>query len=167
MTTMGDIPELLAGLGTTPKILREFVRTIPRERLDLRRGEGFWTIAEHVSHLAQVQQMLLDRFRRFVQEEHPVFIPFIPGREEDGPSTPPRLDTEESLHLFEQCRSQQLALLRSAGGDIWQRTASHPEYAHYSLYILTRHVLMHDHWHMYRMEELWLTKDAYLTSLEG
>jgi len=27
---------------------------------------------------------------------------------------------------------------------------------------LERHILMHDHWHMYRMEELWLTRDAYL-----
>jgi hypothetical protein len=26
---------------------------------------------------------------------------------------------------------------------------------------------MHDHWHMFRMEELWLTRDAYLTRLEG
>lgn len=42
-----------------------------------------------------------------------------------------------------------------------------PEYALYSLFILARHILMHDHGHIYRMEERWLTRDAYLTKLEG
>lgn len=165
MKTMADIPDLLAGLRTTPRILREFVRTIPQERLDLRRGEGFWTITEHILHLAQVQRMLLERFQRFLKEEHPVFIPFIPGKEEEKPVSPAPPDTDAALQQFEQYRGRQLDLLESADKEIWQRTASHPEYDQYSLYILARHVLMHDHWHMYRMEELWLTKDAYLTRL--
>jgi len=163
---MADVPDLLAGLRTTPRILREFVRTIPKDRLDLRRGEGFWTIAEHVIHLAEVQQMLLDRFQRFMKEEHPVFIPFLPGKAEEGAAAPARPNMADALPQFEQYRSKQLSLLENADSEIWQRTASHPEYDQYSLYILTRHVLMHDHWHMYRMEELWLTKDAYLTRLE-
>jgi hypothetical protein len=25
---------------------------------------------------------------------------------------------------------------------------------------------MHDFWHMYRIEELWLTRDGYLTKVE-
>ena len=49
----------------------------------------------------------------------------------------------------------------------WEKTATHPEYEQYSLIILARHILMHDHWHMYRMEELWLTRDEYLTILTG
>jgi hypothetical protein len=40
----------------------------------------------------------------------------------------------------------------------WQKTAIPPEYENDSLYILTRHTLMHDHWHMCRMEGLWLTR---------
>lgn len=165
MTTMLDIPELLAGLRATPGILREFVNTIPENKLDLRRGDGFWTISEHVTHLAQVQHMLLDRFNRFMNEERPEFIPFIPCKGEDQPAIPARTDIDSALRQFEQYRNKQLALLEKADIGIWQRTASHPEYDQYSLYILTRHVLMHDHWHMYRIEELWLTKDAYLTRL--
>lgn len=165
MTTKADIPEILAGLKATPKILRELLRTIPQERRALKRGEGFWSITEHVAHLAQVQQMLLERFQRFMREEHPEFIPFIPGKEEGGPP-PAGLDTDAALQQFEEYRSKQLTLLESADSDIWQRIASHPEYDQYSLYILTRHALMHDHWHMYRIEELWLTKDAYLTRLD-
>jgi hypothetical protein len=58
------------------------------------------------------------------------------------------------------------ASLEAADGSTWQKTGIHPEYELYSLSILGRHILMHDFWHMYRIEELWLTRDAYLTKLE-
>jgi hypothetical protein len=160
-----DIPDLLEALRRTPKILSQFVQTIPQSKLDLRRGEGFWTVAEHVSHLAQVQPMLLERIERFMAEEHPEFAPYLPGGAKDEPDTPPRMSMESALDQFALCRTRQLLLLEGADAITWKKTANHPEYDAYSLYILTRHVLMHDHWHMYRMEELWLTKDAYLTKL--
>ena len=163
---MQDIPDLLAGLRRTPKIFNEFVKTIPESRLNLRRGEGFWTIAEHVSHLAEVQPMLLMRFQRFMQEEHPQFVPFIPTKDGDEPAVPASLSMTEALLQFEESRTKQLVLLENAAPGMWQRFATHPEYDQYSLYILARHVLMHDYWHMYRIEELWLTKDSYLTRLE-
>jgi len=142
------------------------VNTIPESRLNLRRGDGFWTVAEHVSHLAQVQPMLLERFQRFIQEEHPEFVPYIPGGGQGEPGPPPRMSMAAAIERFTRTRHQQLVLLEGAGDSIWRRTATHPEYEAYSFYILTRHTLMHDFWHMYRIEELWLTGDAYLTRLE-
>ncbi len=163
---MRDIREMLGALRQTPKILSEFVKTIPEDKLDLRRGEGFWTIAEHVSHLAQVQPMLLKRFERFMNEDHPEFVPYIPGNDKEEPDTSPRMSIGSALDQFASYRQRQLRLLESANDVTWRRTATHPEYEAYSLYMLTRHVLMHDYWHMYRMEELWLTRDAYLTRVE-
>jgi hypothetical protein len=165
-TMMQDLPDLFDGLRRTPKILNGFVSSIPENKLNLRRGDGFWTIAEHVIHLAQVQPMLLQRFHRFMHEEHPQFIPYSPPKGGAEPVAPTTLTMPAAILQFEQFRTQQLLLLENAGAGIWQRQATHPEYEEYSLYILTRHVLMHDHWHMYRMEELWLTKDSYLTRLE-
>lgn len=162
---MQDIPDLLEGLRRSPAILAAFVTSIPENKLDVRRGAGFWTIAEHASHLAQVQPMMLERFTRFMNEEHPEFVPYIPGEDEDEAQTPERMMMADAIELFAKYRREQLLLLERAGDSVWQRMATHPEYAHYSLYILSRHILMHDHWHMYRMEELWLTKDAYLTTL--
>ena len=163
---MQDRSDLLEGLSRTPGILAQFVKSIPEERLDLRRGEDFWTIAEHVSHLAEVQPMLLDRFERIINEEHPEFVPYIPGDAEDQPDTPARLTMTDALDQFALYRDKQLMLLKSADDRIWQKSATHPEFDQYSFYILARHMLMHDYWHMYRMEELWLTKDNYLTALE-
>ena len=162
---MQNIRDLLEGLKRTPKILSEFVKTIPEGKMDLRRGEGFWTVAEHVSHLVQVQPMLLDRFQRFINEDRPEFVPYIPGSGKDEPDTPPRMNMTAALVQFAQYRNKQLELLESADDITWRKTATHPEYENYSLYILTRHTLMHDFWHMYRIEELWLTRDAYLTKL--
>jgi len=133
--------------------------------MHLRRGEGFWTIAEHASHLAQVQPMLLGRLQRFMDEDQPEFVPYIPGADE-AEDRPPLMDQNIALESFAIHRQNQVELLERANQADWQKTGSHPEYEHYSLYILARHILMHDHWHMYRMEELWLTRDAYLTKLE-
>jgi hypothetical protein len=163
---MQDTRDQLEALRRTPKILFEFVKTIPPDKLDLRRGEGFWTIAEHVSHLAQVQPMMLNRFERFMNEDHPEFVPYIPGKSDEEPDNPPQMDIASALDQFAEYRNKQLLLLESADDVSWEKTATHPEYETYSLYILTRHVLMHDYWHMFRMEELWLTRDAYLTRLE-
>ena len=33
----------------------------------------------------------------------------------------------------------------------------------YNFEIVLNHILFHDYWHMYRIEELWLTKDEYLS----
>lgn len=163
---MQDIPDLLDGLRRSPRILSEFVENIPENKLDERRGTGFWTIAEHVSHLAQVQPMLFDRFDRFMNEDLPEFIPYLPDDGEDEADTPERMNIFSAHEQFAQYRNKQLMLLENTSDVIWHKTAKHPEYEQYSLYILTRHTLMHDHWHMYRMEELWLTKDVYLTKLE-
>lgn len=162
---MKDIVDLLEGLKRTPRVLSTLVETISQERLDLRRGEGFWTIAEHVSHLARAQPMLLERLERFLDEQHPRFVPYIPGAGEEEPDTPFRMAIGDALAQFADYRNKQVALLEMAHEEVWQRTATHPEYEHYSFYILVRHILMHDHWHMYRVEEIWLTRDDYLTAL--
>jgi uncharacterized damage-inducible protein DinB len=163
---MRDIPDLIEGLRRIPGILSEFMKTIPDDKMNRRRGDDFWTISEHLSHLAQVQPMLLERVQRFLDEEHPEFVPYIPGADEDEADTPEVLAVSDALDQFARFRSGQLSLLKDATESIWHREAIHPEYDRYSFHILVRHILMHDYWHMYRMEELWLTKDAYLTRLD-
>ncbi len=163
---MKDKQSLLDGLAQAVTILSEFVATIPPDKMDLRRGEGFWTLNEHVSHLADVQPMLYERLERFVAEAAPVFVPFMPDEDDQADSGPPNMPKDAALTQFADYRQRQLDLLEQAESGTWQKTATHPEYAHYSFYILVRHILMHDHWHMYRMEELWLTHDEFLTELQ-
>jgi uncharacterized damage-inducible protein DinB len=162
---MQERRHLVEGLSRTPAILSEFVKTIPEAKFNVRRGEGIWTIAEHVSHLAEVQPMLLERFQRFMNEDRPEFIPYIPKDDQDTSDKPLPMGVSTALEQFAQFRTKQVALLESADDSVWQKTAIHPEYELYTFRILVRHALLHDYWHMYRMEELWLTRDAYLTTM--
>lgn len=160
---MNDIQHIIDGLRQSPQVLSGLVKSIPEQRLDVRRGEGFWTIAEQVSHLAEVQPMLLGRFQRFLEENNPEFIPYIPPSGDSGPVNPQRMDMAVALAQFTEYRKKQLTLLEEVDTDAWQKTGIHPEYEFYSIHILARHTLMHDYWHMYRIEELWLVRDTFLT----
>ena len=162
---MQNIQELLDGLSKAPQVLWAVVATIPAQRINRRRKEGYWTIGEHISHLALVQPLLLERLERFMKEERPEFVPYIPGSDEPTSDSPPIMATDAALSQFSEQRHLQIELLNRVDDAIWQKEALHPEYEQYSFYILVRHILMHDYWHMYRMEELWLTRDSYLTKL--
>lgn len=160
-----DIAAILRGLEDSPVILAALVREIPGDRLHVQRRHGFWSLAEHVAHLAQVQPMLLERVRRILGEDNPEFVPFFPIPDENT-KKPPVPPVADSLERFRSGRAAMLTLLKQARPEDWQRPARHPEYERYGLAVLARHVLLHDHWHMYRMEEVWLTTEAYLQGPE-
>jgi uncharacterized damage-inducible protein DinB len=93
---------------------------LPENKLNRRRGAGNWTIAEHASHLAQVQPMLLERLQLFLGEDRPKFVPYIPGDAEEEEKTP-EMETKAALAEFPQCRQQHLALLEKADDVAWQK----------------------------------------------
>lgn len=152
---------ILEDLSHSPKILRDLVMGISPSALKERRIPGKWSIHEHVCHLADVQQMLLKRFEKFKAERNPEFIPFLPGKTSPDDYLM-EMDLEKSLDDFQSLRENQLTIIGSYTAEDWENEGHHPEYAHFNPEILARHVLMHDHLHMYRIEELWLTNTDFL-----
>jgi hypothetical protein len=155
------VEELLACLEKTPAILKDLVESVPKTpswRLKERLVEGKWSIHEHACHIVSAQPMLTERAMRFIEEEHPSFKSFIPGK-----TTPPdellNMDLDRKLAEFPGLRNKFIELVRSAPAEAWEKSAGHEEYSEYTFYIMLRHILTHDHLHMYRMEELWLTRD--------
>lgn len=146
-------------------ILKRFVLLIPENNLHVRRGEGFWTVYEHVHHLALVQPMLFRRIRQFVKEEHPLIHAFTPNPEEDKKQDAPLKPVNELLESFASWRGKQVELIQSCSDDVWQRVGEHPEYDQYPFEVLISHILAHDGFHLYRVEELWLVKDQSLAKL--
>jgi hypothetical protein len=108
-----------------------------------------------------VQPILYGRLEGFLREEQPEITPYVPPKE-PGSGAPRPKSTEELLELFERWRLRQIDLIGSAAPEVWNRRAVHPEYESYSFEILVRHIVLHDHTHMYRMEELWLLTDKAL-----
>lgn len=158
------VKELLQTLEAAPAVLAELVRTVPRERLEIHRKPHFWTIRDHVSHLAGVQPMLTKRLERFRDEAEPSFVPYLPSEEEPAEEVRP-LEVDAALAAFAEGRKRQIELIAALPAEVWGRRGVHPEFELYTPSILVRHIAMHDHWHMYRIEELWITRDEYLTEL--
>jgi uncharacterized damage-inducible protein DinB len=152
-------PELIAGMRANAQVLRGLIDSMSPEEID-RRIKSFWTVREHLEHLVICQRMLLGRMEQFLVEERPAMKPYNPG---DAPAATKAI--EALLGDFEDLRKKQLTLVEGAGDDVWAKTATHPEYREYGFEILLRHTLLHDAFHMYRMEELWIMKEELIHEL--
>jgi uncharacterized damage-inducible protein DinB len=157
----GEIEDILHGLEKAPGLLASLVRGIPEAMRKKIRIQGKWSIHEHACHIVDVQPMLIRRFHQFKEEEKPVFQPYLPGQTAAVDHLP-EMDLEERLSTFAGLRQELIHLVRGFSQEEWEKTGLHEEYEMYTPRILLRHVLMHDFFHMYRIEELWLTRDAYL-----
>ena len=148
-------------LAKAPDLLEDLMVEIPTEMLKIRRIKGKWSIHEHSVHLAEAQEMIIERFNRFKQEKNPVFVPYLPG---DTVSDDYLIDLglQKSLRKFRTDRKKLVEILKGFSPAEWKNEGIHPEYTQINPLLWLRHVLMHDHFHMYRIEELWLTVNEYL-----
>ena len=69
------------------------------------------------------------------------------------------MDLEDSLRQYVDDRRRLVERLRQLSPRDWNRTADHGEYSHYSVFIMFRHLALHDFFHAYRIEELLLNKE--------
>lgn len=163
----GPHRSLIDSLRAAPDVLEELIEAIPEERLDLERRPHFWTIRKHLLHLSEVQPMLYRRIEQFRDDERPNFAPYIPSGGVTAEAPPPIAPSvPAAIEELRRWRGRQLELIETLPAAAWEKRAVHPEFELYTAAILVRHISMHDYWHMYRIEELWITKDDYLTELE-
>jgi len=154
---MNDIKLIIENLKNTPIVLNSFIESIPVDKYDVVKKDGFWSIKEHIVHLYETQPMLYERLKLFKNEDNPVIKPYIPSHRIINDKID--INISELLIKFSEFRKKQLDLILTFDDKIWQKKAIHPEYESYGAYILLRHMMLHDYWHMYRIEELWLVKN--------
>jgi hypothetical protein len=102
--------------------------------------------------------MFFERLELLLREEHPSIRAYLPEREH-SPDALLAVDLDEALSRFQRERADLVVRLGGLQPSDWQRTSHHEEYSHYSLFILFRHVVMHDMLHAYRIEECLLNKE--------
>lgn len=155
---MNNPEAVITALGNAPAIIAPLVREVPAENLKRRPSPGKWSAHEHACHLADVHALFFARLEQFLKEERPRIEPFDPGTQRpDGELLEVELD--DALARFAEDRRRLVARLRALPQDIWRREADHDEYAHYTLFIMFRHLALHDFLHAYRVEELLLKRD--------
>lgn len=158
---MNDKNSIMVCLRETPLILENMLNQIPPSLLKEQRRKHKWCIHEHVCHLAEAEGMIYRRFQQFATKEELHFMPYIPGKTV-AMDTLLNMDMAAALRSFRGTRKSMMQLVNGFDQKVWKRKAHHHEYTEYSAYILLRHTLMHDHFHLYRIEELWLTRDEFL-----
>lgn len=156
-----DIERIIRNLENGPGLLAALMERVPAAVLKAHRIAGKWCAHSHACHIVDVQPMLIERLQRFLDEANPVFVPYLPSHE-DAESRLLRLDLRERLQAFPAYRKTLIGMIRAAPARLWTKAGSHPEYSLYTPEIMVRHIMLHDSLHMYRIEELWLTRDAFL-----
>jgi len=148
------IPHLIQCLKQAPSMLKELFVTIPAKLIRQRRIEGKWSIHEHVCHLAKIQPRQNERVRRFIDEQQPEFQPYFPAPSDRLMD----MDLHNALDDFTLLRKEFVDILNSLDEKTWNKKAIHLEYFEYSPFIFVRHFMLHDNLHLYRIEELALTR---------
>jgi len=156
------INDKLEIMGQTPDILNELLDEVPDYILKTRRIKNKWSIHEHVCHLYESQKMMIKRFRVFKSTNNPKFVPYLPGSPETPDNNLQKMDMQMCKTGFKKDRNELITFLQTFTEVDWENRGGHPEYKVFTPAIFLRHIMMHDHFHMYRIEELWLTSEEFL-----
>jgi hypothetical protein len=149
---------VIEALDRAPDIVVPLVREVPREILKRRPAPKRWSAHEHACHLAHVHAMFFERLEHMLRDPAPVIRPYLPG-DQDADDLLLNMDLAQSLERYIADRTRLVARLRELSTTDWTRTAQHGEYRTYSVFIMFRHLALHDFLHAYRIEELLLRRD--------
>ena len=157
---------VIEALARAPDVVVPLVREVPPAILKRRPAPSRWSAHEHACHLAHVHALFFGRLDLMLREPEPFIGGYQPG-EQDADDMLLRMDLEDSLARYVADRGRLVSRLRTLTGADWARSARHEEYREYSVFIMFRHVALHDFLHGYRIEELLLRPDWGAGSLAG
>lgn len=149
---------VIEALERAPSLVLPLVREVPATILKRRPTSNKWSAHEHACHLAAVHRLFFERLDQMLEFPSPVITPYDPGQH-DPDDLLLGMDLEHSLDRYVEDRRRLVARLRQLGPADWNRTAEHGEYSHYSVFIMFRHLALHDFFHAYRIEELLLKRE--------
>lgn len=149
---------VIDALERAPRVIVPMVREVPEALRKRRPSPAKWSAHEHACHIAAVQPMFFERLALMLDQDRPLIRPYNPEREHPDDALL-AADLEDALGRFGRQRAELVARLSTLRPEQWDRGAEHPEYDRYSVFILFRHVVMHDMLHGYRIEELLLKRD--------
>lgn len=155
---MDSIPDVIEALERAPGIVVPLVREVPQLTLKRRPAPRKWSAHEHACHLAVVHKLFVDRLDYMLTHPEPVITPYDPGTQ-DADNALMQMDLNLALTKYRDDRQHLVFRLRALPSEDWRRTAEHGEYSHYSVFIMFRHLALHDLFHAYRIEELLLKRE--------
>jgi hypothetical protein len=158
VTSRSPAGPVIDALRRAPEIVVPLVREVPSQVLKRRPSPSRWSAHEHACHLAHVHGLFFDRLDYMLAHPAPVIQPYLPG-DQDADDMLLHMDLDECLDRYVGDRARLVARLESLTPEQWALMADHAEYREYSVFIMFRHLALHDFLHAYRIEELLLARD--------
>lgn len=155
---MSNTATLISALGTAPGVIIPLIREVPEAILKRRPSPGTWSAYENAIHLSQSDVAFRARLELILSTPEP-FIETIENSAEDEAGAMLDVDLDESLERYVRERATLVERLRKLAPGEWQKTAVHEAFDHYSVFIMFRHLYVHEMLHAYRIEQLMLKKD--------
>lgn len=150
---------LIEALERAPAIVIPLVREVPAHLLKRRPSPSEWSIHEIACHLPDVHPLFFTRLDLMLREDDPFIKPYLPDQDETEPDRLLKMDLNAAMEAFVLDRAVLVARLKALSPTQWARTARHPEYARYSIFIMLRHLALHDLMHSYDIEMMMLRPD--------
>ena len=155
---MSDTTALIAALENSPGVIIPLIREVPPQYLKRRPSPTKWSAYEHACHLSGTDGPFRERLDLMLSTRSPLIRSIINSPEVESGALL-SVDLDESLDRYVKERASLVKRLKELSVDDWQRTAEHEAFSHYSVWIMFRHLLNHEMFHAYRIEELLLKKD--------
>ncbi|MCI0335269.1 MAG: DinB family protein [Planctomycetes bacterium] len=153
-----EISVVLDQLARGPGLVRQVIYEVPVELRKRRPAPGMWSAHEHAVHLSMVEPIMLRRLDYMLSDPLPRIKSYEPSRDEPEDALL-KLDLDAEMDRFERQRAAFIERLRQLTPEQWQITAEHEEYSHYGIFIMARHIALHDLHHAYKIEERLLRKN--------
>lgn len=155
---MSDATALICALETAPGVIIPLIREVPPEILKRRPSPAKWSAYENAVHLSKSDVAFRARLDLILSTPKP-FIEVIENSAADDAGAMLDIDLDESLDRYVRERASLVERLKQLTPEQWYKTADHEAFDHYSVFIMFRHLYVHEMHHAYLIEQLLLKND--------
>src|SRR5215212_6104468 len=153
-----QIQSVIDQLVRGPALIWQLIYEMPPELRKRRPAPGMWSAHEHAVHLPDIHPLIHRRLDLMLNDSNPYIKSYEPSRDEpDGALL--KLDLDAEMDRFVRDRGLLIDRLRTLTPEQWSILAGHEEYIRYGVFIMFRHVALHDSHHAYKIEDRLLRKE--------
>lgn len=149
-----DLQPAISLLERTPDLLETLLGDVPADLSRWKPAPDRWSISEILAHLADIERLYSERVRSILAEDAPALRPYdqnvasASGVYSGGSAS-------EHLASFTALRRATVALLKSAGSSVGERTGKHAELGVVTLSQMLNELASHDLGHLRQIAELY------------
>ena len=141
----------LAVIAETARQLEALTGALGPELVDEPRAPGKWSPREILCHLADCELVFAFRLRQTLAEPHHVIQPFD---QEEWAKTYAAYTAAAALAVFSAVRAWNLALIRRAGPEAFDKPVTHPERGTMTFRVVVETMAGHDLNHVRQIEAI-------------